>query len=130
MIDFAPSRAAYPPRPWGWRNALVLLAGLAAGPLAAQSDERAAWAELRKADQALGAKLQAEHRCTQCHVGKVGGDGSAIYRPGQRIKGPAGLLAMVEMCNTELKLQLFPEDVAAIAAVLNRDHYKFSPPPP
>ena len=28
-------------------------------------------------------------------------------------------------CNTELSLQLFPEDTLAIAAVLQRDHYRF-----
>jgi hypothetical protein len=32
---------------------------------------------------------------------------------------------MVERCNTELNLQLFPDDVAAVAAVLQRDHYHF-----
>ena len=32
---------------------------------------------------------------------------------------------MVEGCNTELKLQLFPEEVTAVAAVLNRRHYRF-----
>jgi hypothetical protein len=33
---------------------------------------------------------------------------------------------MVEMCNTELNLGLFPEDVLAVAAVLQRDHYRFA----
>jgi hypothetical protein len=32
---------------------------------------------------------------------------------------------MVEQCNTELHLGFFPEEVTAVAAVLNRDHYKF-----
>jgi hypothetical protein len=32
---------------------------------------------------------------------------------------------MVQQCSTQLNLQLFPEEVDAIAAVLNRDHYKF-----
>jgi hypothetical protein len=32
---------------------------------------------------------------------------------------------MVEQCSLQLNLQLFPEEVDAIAAVLNRDHYKF-----
>ncbi len=34
---------------------------------------------------------------------------------------------MVENCSTRLNLQLFPEELAAIAAVLNRDHYRFKP---
>jgi hypothetical protein len=31
---------------------------------------------------------------------------------------------MVQQCSTQLSLQLFPEEVDAVAAVLNRDHYK------
>lgn len=77
------------------------------------------------ADLALGAKLIAENKCAQCHISKVGGDGSAIYRPQGRINNPGLLRGMVENCSTQLKLQLFPEEVTAIAAVLNRDYYKF-----
>lgn len=77
------------------------------------------------ADLALGAKLIAEHQCALCHVRKVGGDGSAIYRPKGRINTPGFLRGMVEQCNSELNLGLFPEEVTAVAAVLNRDHYKF-----
>jgi hypothetical protein len=35
------------------------------------------------------------------------------------------LRGMVEACNQELNLGLFPEDVTSISAVLNRDHYRF-----
>ena len=79
----------------------------------------------RDADLALGARLLKEHRCADCHVRQVGGDGSAIFRPAGRINTPGFLRGMVEQCNTELKLQLFPEEVSSIAAVLNRDHYRF-----
>jgi hypothetical protein len=77
------------------------------------------------ADLVLGAKLINEHQCAQCHIRKVGGDGSAIYRPQGRISTAGYLRGMVEQCNTELNLGLFPEEVTAIAAVLNRDHYRF-----
>jgi hypothetical protein len=77
------------------------------------------------ADLVLGAKLIAENKCAQCHAGKVGGDGSAIYRPQGRIHNAGLLRGMVENCSTQLNLQLFPEEVTAIAAVLNRDHYQF-----
>jgi hypothetical protein len=77
------------------------------------------------ADLALGQRLIQEHRCSECHVRKVGGDGSAIYRPAGRINAPGFLRGMVEQCNTEMNLGLFPEEVSAIAAVLNRDHYRF-----
>jgi hypothetical protein len=77
------------------------------------------------ADLKLGEQLIREHKCSACHVQKVGGDGSAIYRPQGRINTPAALLSMVQRCATELNLQLFPEDVAAVAGVLQRDHYRF-----
>lgn len=85
--------------------------------------------EFRGADLQLGARLIREHRCNECHIRRVGGDGSAIYKPGGRISRPSALLAMVETCSIELKLQLFPEDVQAVAAVLQRDHYRFKPAP-
>lgn len=81
--------------------------------------------EFQGADLGLGARLIAEHQCSACHQRKVGGDGSSIYRPQGRINTSGFLRGMVEQCNTELNLGLFPEEVTAIAAVLNRDHYKF-----
>jgi hypothetical protein len=77
------------------------------------------------ADLALGEKLIAEHRCNACHARKFGGDGTAIYRPHGRVQTPGMLRGMVEQCSLELNLALFPEDATAIAAVLNRDHYRF-----
>lgn len=77
------------------------------------------------ADLALGARLIAENKCAECHIKKVGGTGHAIYRPQGRINTPGFLRGMVEQCNTELNLGFFPEEVNAVAAVLNRDHYKF-----
>jgi hypothetical protein len=79
----------------------------------------------RDADLKLGEKLLAENKCAECHARRVGGDGSAVYRSDGRINTPARLRAMVQQCSTQLNLQLFPEEVDAIAAVLNRDHYKF-----
>lgn len=79
----------------------------------------------KDADLSLGAKLIAENKCSECHVRRVGGDGSAIFRPAGRVNSPGALRGMVEQCNTELRLSLFPEEVEAMAAVLNRDHYKF-----
>lgn len=79
----------------------------------------------KDADLQLGAQLMTEHKCAACHANKVGGNGSAIYKPQGRINTPAFLRGMVEQCNTELNLGMFPEEVNAVAAVLNRDHYKF-----
>ena len=77
------------------------------------------------ADLALGDKLIAEHQCVACHRQKVGGDGSAIYKPAGRINSPGLLRGMVEQCSLNLNLALFPDEVNAIAAALNRDHYRF-----
>ena len=76
-------------------------------------------------DLKLGEQLIAEHKCAACHAQKVGGDGSSIYRPKGRISNAAYLRGMVEQCNTELNLGMFPEEVTSVAAVLNRDHYRF-----
>jgi len=87
-----------------------------------------AWAQptiFQGADLKVGEQLIAEHKCAACHTRRVGGDGSAIYKPQGRINTPAFLRGMVEQCNTELNLGMFPEEVTAVAAVLNRDHYKF-----
>ncbi len=97
---------------------LVVLA--VAGTASAQVPEI-----FRDADLPLGEKLLREHQCGACHVRRVGGDGSAIYRPGGRINTLGALRGMVDMCSTELRLGLFPEESTAVAAVLNRDHYRF-----
>lgn len=104
-----------------WALAAGAVALFAVGWTAAQPA-----ADLFKgSDLALGERLIKEHRCAQCHQSKVGGDGSAIFKPVGRINTPGFLRGMVEQCNTELNLGLFPEEVSAVAAVLNRDHYRF-----
>ncbi len=93
----------------------------AAAPALAQSA-----AEMFKdADLALGEQLIRQHNCTACHTRQVGGDGSAIYRPAGRISTPGFLRGMVEQCNTELNLGMFPDEVSSVAAVLNRQWYRF-----
>ena len=100
---------------------ILACAGALALPIAAQPQASI----FQGADLNLGAQLIQEHRCVQCHIQRVGGDGSAIYRPTGRINTPGFLRGMVEQCNTQLNLGLFPEEVHAVAAVLNRDHYRF-----
>jgi hypothetical protein len=79
----------------------------------------------READLQQGERLLEENRCAACHAQKFGGDGSAIYRPAGRVNSPGMLRGMVEQCNLNLKLGLFPDEVTDISAVLNRDHYHF-----
>jgi hypothetical protein len=77
------------------------------------------------ADLKLGRQLIDEHACEECHARNAGGDGTAIYRPTGRIATPGSLRGMVEYCNTQLNLGMFPEEVTAVAAVLQRDFYRF-----
>ena len=79
----------------------------------------------KEADLQAGEKLIAENQCNECHIRRVGGNGSAIYNPKGRINTAGALRGMVEYCNTELNLGFFPEDTNAVAAVLNKRHYKF-----
>lgn len=115
---YTPPRALLRSRLFGIGFLVLALAGV--------QGARAQGAEIFKdADMALGEKLIAEHKCVACHVSKVGGDGSAIYKPLGKINTAGLLRGMVEMCNTTMNMGMFPEDVSAVAAVLNRDHYKF-----
>lgn len=77
------------------------------------------------ADLKLGESLIAKHQCDACHQQKVGGDGSAIYRPKGKVNSLAALRGMVESCDQALNVGLFPEEINSISAVLNRDHYRF-----
>jgi hypothetical protein len=104
------------------QNSVLLLVGWLAcvAPLWAQGAKI-----FEGADLPLGRELIATNRCVACHQQKVGGDGSAIYRPAGRINTAGLLRGMVEQCNTELNLSLFPDEVTAIAAVLNQTYYRF-----
>ena len=101
---------------------IALVFALLGGPLTAAEPVPEIFID---ADLLQGEQLLADKACTSCHQSKFGGDGSSIYRPSGRINTPGFLRGMVEQCNTELGLSLFPEEVTDIAAVLNRDHYKF-----
>jgi mono/diheme cytochrome c family protein len=108
----------------------ALLALVASGSLLlplVRAAEPAVPAIFKDADLVLGEKLIAEHKCSECHTRHMGGSGGDdIYNPKGRIQDAGGLRGMVEGCNTQLKLQMFPEEVTAVAAVLNRRHYHFS----
>lgn len=102
------------------------LTAMALGAAFSAGQARAQGAGIFKgADLKLGEQLIAQHQCTQCHTQKMGGNGPAMYRPKGRINTAGLLRGMVEQCNATLNFQMFPEDVTAVAAVLNRDHYHF-----
>ncbi|CAM3660379.1 hypothetical protein [Polynucleobacter antarcticus] len=75
-----------------------------------------------------GKKIDQE-KCYACHAKKTGfSNGDMIYtRSDRKVTSLARLKAMVAMCNTELRLDLFPEDEADVSAYLNKQFYKFKP---
>ncbi len=70
-----------------------------------------------------------QQKCYACHAKKTGfGNGDMIYtRSDGKVKSIASLKKMVSICNTELRLDLFPEDEADVVAYLNQQFYKFKP---
>ena len=70
-----------------------------------------------------------QQKCYACHAKKTGfGNGDMIYtRSDGNVKSLADLKKMVSLCNTELRLDLFPEDEADVTAFLNKQFYKFKP---
>lgn len=77
---------------------------------------------------AHGKKIDQE-KCYACHAQKTGfGNGDMIYtRADSKVKDLPKLKSMVAMCNTELRLDLFPEDESDVTAYLNKQFYKFKP---
>ena len=70
-----------------------------------------------------------QQKCYACHAKKTGfRNGDMIYtRSDGKVKSIGDLKKMVSLCNTELRLDLFPEDEADVAAYLNQQFYKFKP---
>ena len=70
-----------------------------------------------------------QQKCYNCHAKKTGfGNGDMIYtRADGKVKSMADLKKMVSLCNTQLRLDLFPEDELDVAAFLNQQFYKFKP---
>ena len=99
-------------------GAVVVVA--AAGIALAQSGKPYA-----SGDPNAGAKL-ADKDCIGCHASKFDGDATRIYlRDDRKVRTPEQLLAQVQLCNTNLNLQYFPDDEANLAAHLDRDYYRF-----
>jgi len=74
-------------------------------------------------------KLIDQQKCYACHAKKSGfGNGDMIYtRSDGKVKSLSDLKKMVSLCNSELRLELFPEDEADVTAFLNKQFYKFKP---
>jgi cytochrome c551/c552 len=80
-------------------------------------------------DAAEGKKLVAEKNCETCHHNKTMGDAKAIYlRKDRKVNSLEKLKAQVARCNSELNLQLFPEDEEHVVLFLDQAYYRFGKP--
>ena len=81
---------------------------------------------LASPNAAEGRKLVEEKKCELCHHNKTLGDAKAVYlRKDRKVTSWEKLKAQVAACNSELNLQLFPDDEEHISVFLNDTYYKF-----
>jgi hypothetical protein len=82
---------------------------------------------LAAGDPAQGKKLVDDKKCETCHHNKTLGDAKAIYlRKDRRVTSIEKLKAQVAACNSELNLQLFPDEEEHIVSHLDKTYYKFT----
>ena len=75
---------------------------------------------------AAGKKLVEEKKCEICHNNQTMGDAKAVYlRKDRKVTSIAKLKSQVAACNSQLNLQMFPEDEEDVAAYLNQEYYHF-----
>ena len=73
-----------------------------------------------------GRKLVEEKKCETCHHNKTLGDAKAIYlRKDRKVTTMEKLKAQVALCNSELNLQMFPDEEQQVVEYLNDTYYKF-----
>jgi hypothetical protein len=81
------------------------------------------------ADAELGRKLVDEKKCEGCHHNKTMGDAKAVYlRKDRKVTSIGKLKSQVALCNSELNLQMFPDEEENVVAYLNQAYYRFPEP--
>ncbi len=79
------------------------------------------------ADPEAGRKLVAQKQCENCHHNRTLGDAKAIYlRRDRKVTSLEKLKSQVAACNSQLNLQLFPDEEEHIVAYLNQAYYRFA----
>ncbi len=74
-----------------------------------------------QADDQVDAQALFEQNCTSCH-------GSEVYtREDRRVNSLDALHSQVRMCEQNLDLTWFDDQVDAVTTLLNRKYYKFEP---
>ena len=78
------------------------------------------------ADTEAGKRLVEEKRCENCHHDKTLGEARAIYlRKDRKVTTLEKLKAQVALCNSELNLQMFPDEEEQVVDYLDATYYKF-----
>lgn len=78
------------------------------------------------ADTGAGKLLVEEKHCETCHHNKTMGDAKAIYlRKDRKVNTLEQLKARVALCNSELGLQMFPDEEEQVVDYLDATYYKF-----
>jgi cytochrome c peroxidase len=96
-------------------RALLVVAALLCPPVLAAGEAEA------------GRKLVEEKKCETCHHNKTLGDAKAIYlRKDRKVTTLAKLKSQVAACNSELNLQLFPDEEEHIVTYLDQTYYRFN----
>jgi hypothetical protein len=75
----------------------------------------------------LGRRLLDEHRCNgACHQSHAAdNDPLSLYtRDNRKVNDRAALRRMVETCASSLGSMIFPEEIDAVVAALDQDHYR------
>jgi len=79
-----------------------------------------------KGDAENGKKLVAKYDCNSCHIGKVGGDGNAIYtRPDRMVTSADALIDRMVVCSGAIGKELTEQEKLDLAAHLNKTFYHF-----
>jgi hypothetical protein len=74
-----------------------------------------------QAEEAVDAQALVDQNCTSCH-------GSEVYtRDERRVESLDALHGQVQMCEQNLELTWFDDQVDAVTTLLNREYYNFEP---
>lgn len=76
-------------------------------------------------DAENGAKVHAA-KCDACHAERFAGEGEKIYlRQDHNVNTIEGLMKQVNMCNTQIGLNLGETDIDDLVIYLNENFYEF-----
>ncbi len=77
-------------------------------------------------DSQTGKQLFDKYKCSSCHIGKMGGDGSAIFtRPNRKATSPQLIKERMIMCSGSIGTELSDQEQEHLGAYLNQQYYKF-----